>query len=92
LNKFFYGSTAPFGDSSRQPDQFRFRAQWRTITRSGLLLLFSAGYTASLRPASPIFISGGGRSPGHPISLDNRLDTCGSKIGFEPKKARNERQ
>src|SRR5271157_2263410 len=31
-NKFFHGSTAPFGDSSRQPGQFRLRAQLRTTT------------------------------------------------------------
>jgi hypothetical protein len=30
-NTFFHGSIAPFGDSPRQPGQFRLRAQQRTI-------------------------------------------------------------
>jgi len=82
LNKFFYGSTAPFGDSSRQPDQFRFRAQWRTISVSGPLLLFSAHYTLRQHAASPIFISGGGRPRSHVISFRSTAFKPWSEMTF----------
>ena len=61
--------TAPFGDSSRQPGHFRLRAQQRTITKFGRLLLLLADYTASQRPASPFSFPGVATSAGHAISF-----------------------
>jgi hypothetical protein len=66
-NKFFHGSTAPFGDSSRQPDQLRLRARLRTITQLGRLLLHLAAY-ASQRPFSSPGVAG---IPGHAASFTN---------------------
>ena len=60
-NMFFQGSTAPFGDTSRQLGQFRLRAQLRTITRISRLLPLRIAYTPYSAAPALIFIGWGAR-------------------------------
>src|SRR5579862_2314102 len=59
---FFLGSTAPFGDSTCQPGQFRLRFN-PSITHSGRLL--------PLAPISHIFMAGDERIPVMRVSFRN---------------------
>ena len=67
---FFLGSTAPFGGSSRQPDQFRSRDGLRAIKESGRSPQ-TALYT---KPAAAPFSSAGvARLCGHKVSFEVSL-------------------
>jgi len=62
-NMFFQGSTAPFGDTSRQLGQFRSRAQLRTITQISRLLPLRIAYTTGSAAPALIFIRWGAHDP-----------------------------
>src|SRR5262249_728657 len=62
---FFRGSTTPIGGATRQPSQFRFRDQLRTIPNSGRPPQHASDSTHRTRRLHPIFIPGGGQHAGH---------------------------